>query len=414
MAKIAMLSTGEEVLHGDIFDTNAAWLSEYLFEQGLALTKRSTVGDHLTMLIEELVMLSFNNDIVIVNGGLGPTTDDMSAEAIAAAAEVELELNEGWLAHMQQFFLTRGKTMPESNIKQAMLPVGSELIDNPIGTACGFKVRLNDCDLYFTPGVPREFKQMIENEVCPQMKSSVTELEPLRFSRLFTFGSTESQLSDILSKFDLPANYTLGYRSALPFIEVKLMGPTDNVEVRAKLVQMIYQLISDYVVSIDETMIAHIGHLLVEKDLTVSLAEESTYGYLSYWSNSDKNAQSKIGSAWVLGSDSPCLIAENDPLAAALALGAASKDRCKSDISVVTGELDGQTFSLAVATDQGEWGQVLSFNRQYSADDARIVIATIAMDMLRRVLSSTHVFANYSSVTRSKELFIPASMLNSK
>ncbi|MDN2481021.1 CinA family nicotinamide mononucleotide deamidase-related protein [Vibrio agarivorans] len=411
MTKIAMLSTGEEVLHGDIVDTNAAWLSEYLFEQGLALTKRSTVGDQLSTLIEELVMLSFNNDIVIVNGGLGPTSDDMSAEAIAAAAEVELELHEPWVTHMETFFASRGKVMPESNIKQAMLPVGSELIDNPIGTACGFKVKLNDCDLYFTPGVPREFKQMIQNEVCPRMKASVQKLEPLRFSRFYTFGSTESQLSDILAKFDLPPGYSIGYRSALPFIEVKLMGPTDNVEVRVKLVQMLYQLIADFVVSIDEKMMAHIGHLLVEKGLTVSLAEESTYGYLSYWANSDKQAQSKIGSAWVLGSDSPCLIKDNDPMAAALALAAASKERCQSDISVVTGEMDGKTFSIAIATEQGEWGQVLSFNRQYSDEDARVVIATIAMDMLRRVLSATNVFANYAAVTRSKELFIPASML---
>ncbi|MDR9829157.1 CinA family nicotinamide mononucleotide deamidase-related protein [Vibrio sp. FNV 38] len=411
MTKIAMLSTGEEVLHGDIVDTNAAWLSEYLFEQGLALTKRSTVGDQLSTLIEELVMLSFNNDIVIVNGGLGPTSDDMSAEAIAAAAEVDLELDESWVRHMEQFFTTRGKVMPQSNIKQAMLPVGSELIDNPIGTACGFKVRLNDCDLYFTPGVPREFKQMIENEVCPRMKQSVAQLSPLRFSRFYTFGSTESQLNDILTKFNLPQGYVIGYRSSLPFIEVKLMGPSENVEVRAKLSQMIYQLISDYVVSIDENMMAHIGHLLVEKDLMLSIAEESTYGYLSYWANSEPQMQTKVGSAWVLGTDSPSLIKDNDPLAAALALAAASKDRCKSEVSIVTGRMENQTFSIAIATEQGEWGQVLTFNRQYNAKDSRVMIATIAMDMLRRILSATHAFANYASVTRSKEMFIPQSML---
>lgn len=79
--KIAMLSTGEEVLHGDIVDTNAAWLSSVMYEQGFALTKRSTVGDQMNALVEELLMLSFNNDVVIVNGGLGPTTDDMSSAA---------------------------------------------------------------------------------------------------------------------------------------------------------------------------------------------------------------------------------------------------------------------------------------------------------------------------------------------
>lgn len=104
MLKIAMLSTGEEVLHGDIVDTNAAWLSEQFFQKGFALTKRSTVGDSLGSLAEELLMLSFNSDIVVVNGGLGPTCDDVSTEAAAVAAEVELELYPQWLERLEAFF----------------------------------------------------------------------------------------------------------------------------------------------------------------------------------------------------------------------------------------------------------------------------------------------------------------------
>ncbi|MFA0004275.1 molybdopterin-binding protein, partial [Vibrio splendidus] len=90
MTKIAMLSTGEEVLHGDIVDTNAAWMSAEFYQHGFALAKRSTVGDQMNALVEELLMLSFNYDVVIVNGGLGPTTDDMSAAAAAAASEQKL------------------------------------------------------------------------------------------------------------------------------------------------------------------------------------------------------------------------------------------------------------------------------------------------------------------------------------
>lgn len=413
MIKIVMLSTGEEVLHGDIVDTNAAWLSEYFYQQGLPLARRSTVGDHMDTLIEELVTLSFNNDVVIVNGGLGPTTDDMSAEAMAAAAEVGLELNTQWLDRLKQFFAARGKEMPKSNIKQAMLPVGAEMIDNPVGTACGFKVRLNDCDLYFTPGVPSEFKKMITEAICPRIKAGVPTLTPMRCSRLYTFGSTESGLSDRLAKFDLPEGYEFGYRSAIPFIEVKLLGPADDIEVRVKLMQMVYKLIAEFVVSIDETMIEHIGHLLADKKLNLSIAEESTFGHLSYWVNSDEKASAQMGSAWVLGSDKPNFNHEQDPVAAALALAGASKDRCKSDVAVVTGALDNQTFAIAVATEQGEWGQLLSFNRRYNTENSKVVISTLAMDMLRRILSAASVFPEYASVTRSKEIFIPASMIES-
>ncbi|MDF5446978.1 molybdopterin-binding protein, partial [Vibrio parahaemolyticus] len=99
--KIAMLSTGEEVLHGDIVDTNAAWLSSLFYQHGFGLTKRSTVGDSLSSLVEEFLMLSFNNDVVIVNGGLGPTTDDMSAAAAARAADCKLVLFKEWLQHLE-------------------------------------------------------------------------------------------------------------------------------------------------------------------------------------------------------------------------------------------------------------------------------------------------------------------------
>src|SRR5690606_13102651 len=169
MLKIAMLSTGEEVLHGDITDTNAAWLAREFFESGFSLSKRSTVGDEKSALVEELMMLSFNSDVVIVNGGLGPTSDDLSAAAAAQAAEQQLVLSPEWLKVMEAFFAQRQVKMPESNIKQAMLPEKATIIDNPIGTACGFKMQINDCWFYFTPGVPKEFKRMVSEQILPDL-----------------------------------------------------------------------------------------------------------------------------------------------------------------------------------------------------------------------------------------------------
>ncbi|WP_434998246.1 CinA family nicotinamide mononucleotide deamidase-related protein [Vibrio scophthalmi] len=414
MLKIAMLSTGEEVLHGDIVDTNAAWLSEQFFQKGFALTKRSTVGDSLGSLAEELLMLSFNSDIVVVNGGLGPTCDDVSTEAAAVAAEVELELYPQWLERLEAFFASRGMSMPESNRKQAMLPVGAILLDNPIGTACGFKMRINECDFYFTPGVPSEFKRMTLEQIIPDMKLQHRDVLGLDCSRLYTLGTSESALSDKLDKVQLPSGYSLGYRSYLPFIEVKLFGPKGELDTRLKLMQLIFKLIDGCVVSVDEPMHAHVGNLISDKKFSISVAERSTQGRLATWLHSNEKAAEYCGHGWVLGGQVSVGGNESDVLAETLALAGATKDKCATDIAIVTGQLIEKTFTLALATPEGEWGQTLSFNRVYNRDDQALLITTIAADMLRRYLSSKTMFAQYSSLTREKEMYIPQSVLNSR
>lgn len=149
--KIEMLSTGDEVLYGQITDTNASWLAETLFSQGLVMTHRSTVGDSLDSLVEELTQRSQVADVLIVNGGLGPTSDDLSALAAAMACGVPLEMNKPWLAHIEDFFSQRGQPMALQNRKQAEIPQSAEMINNRAGTACGFSVTLNGCRIFFTP-----------------------------------------------------------------------------------------------------------------------------------------------------------------------------------------------------------------------------------------------------------------------
>lgn len=414
MLKIAMLSTGEEVLHGDIVDTNAAWLSEQFFQKGFELTKRSTVGDVLGSLVEELLMLSFNNDIVVVNGGLGPTSDDVSTEAAALAAEVELELYPQWLEQLEAFFASRGVAMPGSNRKQAMLPSGAQLLDNPIGTACGFKTMINDCAFYFTPGVPSEFKRMVLEQVLPDMKVHHQNVLGLDCSRLYTFGTSESALSDKLDKIHLPQGYSLGYRSYLPFIEVKLFGPKGELETRLKLMQLIFKLIESNVVSVDEPMHAHVGNLISDKKHSISVAERSTQGRLATLLHSNEKAADYCGHGWVLGNQVAVGGNESDVLAETLALAGATKDKCATDIAIVTGQLKDKTFTLALAAPEGEWGQTLMFNRTYNREDQAILITTVAADMLRRYLSGKTMFAQYSSLTREKEMYIPQSVLNSR
>ena len=126
-----------------IVDTNAAWLADFFFNQGLPLTRRNTVGDNLDCLVAILRERSQHADVLIVNGGLGPTSDDLSALAAATAKGEGLVLHEAWLAEMERFFRERGRVMAPSNRKQAELPASAEFINNPVGTACGFAVQLN-------------------------------------------------------------------------------------------------------------------------------------------------------------------------------------------------------------------------------------------------------------------------------
>ena len=127
------------------------------------------MGDDRESLLLAFQLAAERADAVIVNGGLGPTVDDLSQEIAAQAAGVELALNEEWLARMEEFFRRRSRVMPPNNKKQAMLPTTAEIIDNPVGTACGFALDIGRARFFFTPGVPRELRRMIEEQVIPRL-----------------------------------------------------------------------------------------------------------------------------------------------------------------------------------------------------------------------------------------------------
>ncbi|KQA22001.1 CinA family nicotinamide mononucleotide deamidase-related protein [Vibrio metoecus] len=412
MLKIAMLSTGEEVLHGDIVDSNAAWLAREFYQHGFSLSKRSTVGDSQPALVEELMMLSFNSDVVIVNGGLGPTSDDMTAEAAAQAAEQPLVMNAHWLSQLEAFFAGRGRAMPDSNRKQAMLPANAELIDNPVGTACGFKMQINDCWFYFTPGVPKEFYKMVSEQILPDLQRQFPSVLGQQCSRLYTFGTSESSISDKLDKMHLPEGYILGYRSYLPFIEVKLFGPEQDDERRLSLLKIIHAHLEQYVVSIDEPMLAYLGHMMTEKGLSLAFAEQVTQGWLSSWLLGEPQIEALAGPSWILSHKVSSELAQQDPLAAAFALAGATKDKCGTQMALVTGALKDEQVSVALSTPNGEWGQTVKFVRRFSVQEQKEWIATLAADMLLRYLTGRPMFVGYSAVERIKEMYLPKSALN--
>ena len=150
--QIEVICTGDEVLTGKIVNTNFSYIAQKLEDVGLSVRWGTTVGDDRDTLLAAFLEAGARADAVIVNGGLGPTVDDLSQEIAAKAAGDELVLNQEWLTTMEAFFARRSRVMSPNNKKQAMLPSTAEILDNPIGTACGFAMDIGKARFFFTPG----------------------------------------------------------------------------------------------------------------------------------------------------------------------------------------------------------------------------------------------------------------------
>ncbi|MGB8221790.1 MAG: competence/damage-inducible protein A, partial [Polyangiales bacterium] len=156
----AVLSIGTELTRGELVNTNAAWLGEELTKLGFDVTEHATVDDQLDRIVTLIRRFAEEHRVVIVTGGLGPTSDDLTTAAAAKAAGVALRRDESIVEGIRRKFKAFGRVMPESNAKQGDFPEGAKILSNPVGTAPGFAIRLGQALLFFTPGVPREMKHI--------------------------------------------------------------------------------------------------------------------------------------------------------------------------------------------------------------------------------------------------------------
>ncbi|HTE16319.1 MAG TPA: CinA family nicotinamide mononucleotide deamidase-related protein, partial [Burkholderiales bacterium] len=236
---IEVICTGDEVLTGKIVNTNFSYISQKLDDFGLSLTWETTVGDDRDSLLLAFQLAGQRADAVIVNGGLGPTVDDLSQEIAAKAAGVELALNEHWLATMEAYFAKRARVMPPNNKKQAMLPVGAEILDNPVGTACGFAVNIGKARFFFTPGVPRELRRMLEDQIIPRLLAKAGQQTAVFLKRFHSYGIGESHADTLLAGVEALApdgSVKLGFRAHYPQLETKLTARgVDINDIRRKL-----------------------------------------------------------------------------------------------------------------------------------------------------------------------------------
>lgn len=380
MLRVEMLSTGDEVLHGQIIDTNAAWLADYLFQQGMPMSGRETVGDNLSSLIETLQERSHIADVLIVNGGLGPTSDDLSAQAAARACGVELVEHAQWLAHMEAYFAERGRPMAASNRKQAQIPANAELLDNPVGTACGFALKLNRCILFFTPGVPSEFKVMVEQQIVPRLRERFTLPSPPLCLRLTTFGTSESDLAAELDGMPLPPDVVLGYRSSSPIIELKLTGPVTQRAAMEQAWERVRQVAGDN--TLFEGTIglpAALTQRLNQQGLKLALSEQFSAGLI--------NLQLQTEGAPLAGGEllpSHCVETLETTLARARSLA----ELTGAQLALAVSAMNGNQVSVALHTPKGGIGQTVRY--QAARHGLRLrqeSVAMLALDMLRRWLN---------------------------
>lgn len=405
---LEMISTGEEVLSGQIVDTNAAWFADNMMNLGIELTRRSTVGDRLQDLIAIFHERSQHADLILVNGGLGPTSDDLSAEAAAKALGVSLVEHQAWRQHLEQWFHKRGRTMAASNLKQCLLPEGAVLIDNPMGSAPGFRIRLNRAWLFFTPGVPIEFKQMVTGEFIPFLQQQFGIGEETRLRKLLTFGHGESTLADTIDKLPLPAGITLGYRPSPPHVEIKIFARgRDAIAAQAQFVADIEQALGEAVVSTEFATLAEQVHaLLVNGASTLSLAESCTGGMLSSQLVDFAGSSSYLRHGVVSYSNEakqmllqvPADTLKNHGAVSAetaVAMARGVREQLGSDLALsVTGiagpdggsvEKPVGTVVIALSDREQTWVQVVSLG-QRSRQLVRTMSCAVALDMLRRRL----------------------------
>lgn len=289
-----VLSTGNEVLLGDIVDTNSAFLCRQLRSSGVTVIKTSAVRDDMTALVREIKSIASAADVCVMTGGLGPTPDDLTAEAFAKAAGVKIELDTAALDSMKKYFDKRGVVLTPANEKQAMLPLGAKFMENLHGTAPGFSITVNNCRFFCMPGVSREMERMFDLKVRPKLHEMTGHAGEIQVLSLMVFGMPESRVGQALSGFALQfPDIHLGFRIRFPMIEVRLSllkevvsdseEGLDGARQMNQAKQWVMEQLGTKVIS-DQglTLAQEIGRLLKKRGQTLSVAESCTGGLVAH------------------------------------------------------------------------------------------------------------------------------------
>lgn len=288
MVKAELLTIGDEILYGQIVDTNAQWMSVELGNVGVKVIRKTSVGDEESEILTAFAEAEKRADIILITGGLGPTSDDLTKPCLAKYFNCEMKIHEEALAEVTDFFKSRGRELSEVNRNQALLPVCCEKITNSMGTAPGMWFPRNGKVFVSMPGVPHEMKRMMTNIVIPKIKATFP-TPAIHHKIIQTIGIGESVLAEKISDWEksLPAHMKLAYLPSLGEVKLRLTGIGQSrsaLEAEANaLTEKLKERVGQFIFGYGEDPIeVVIGNTLREKKLTLAVAESCTGGYLSH------------------------------------------------------------------------------------------------------------------------------------
>ncbi|MFT4823097.1 MAG: nicotinamide-nucleotide amidase [Halioglobus sp.] len=406
--KVQLLLTGNEIMSGDTVDSNSALIARRLTELALGVYRKVTVGDDVPLLREELLAMAAASDVIIVNGGLGPTIDDLTAEVVASAAGVPIEEHPQAMAHLDSWCTKRNLTLNAANRKQAMLPAGAKIIDNPIGSAVGFETQIGHCRVMCTPGVPSELIAMMDL-IIEDLGQKLQRPAQRNIIRLQTFGLGESTAQQMISDQlkDWPEAVDLGFRAGAPQMEIKLtIDDKASIDAQLQCKAQLEALFGAHIIGEGDTLLAErVLQLLTEQGKTVTTAESCTGGLIASMLTRIPGASSGFHGGFVtyendikhrvLGVEQESLRSEgavSETVVRQMAKGAMEKTGADYAIAVsgIAGP-EGGTDEKPVGTVWLAWG---------SAEDIRTrclcwpvertlfqtMVAAAGLDMIRRIL----------------------------
>lgn len=283
MPDVILLAQGNELTTGAVTDTNSSWMAGRLWALGLPVRRVIVAPDDIADLQSILAEASRLAQVVVSTGGLGPTRDDLTAEAAARAFGLELALDPDALAQVEARFARWGRPMAASNRKQAVLPRGCAVLENHWGTAPAFSIDTGNCVLFFLPGVPREMRKLFETAVEPALTERFSVVPPVLHT-VRTVGVGESELETRLQDVRFEG-LELGFRSAFPENQVKLLFQPDVPEtVRYETLDAVLDRIGSSAYGVDSGDLAEVvGAALAEQGATLALAESCTGGRIAAW-----------------------------------------------------------------------------------------------------------------------------------
>ncbi len=405
--KAEIISVGTEILLGDILDTNSQYLAVRLPPMGIDLYYMSKVGDNLQRLAETIGRAHKRADLVLITGGLGPTEDDLTREAIALTLDEEMYVDADTERRLRAFFAARGFTFPERNVKQAMLIPSAQAIPNPRGTAPGWWVEKDGRFIVAMPGPPAELSRMWEVEVAPRLGQLATG-DVIASRTLKTIGIGEAHLDEMVSPLLKSENPTIGVYAKPDGVHLRLTAKAATQEAARRLIQPMEEelrrLVGDAVWGVDDdTLEAAIGAMLKERALTLATMESCTGGLLAstitdvpgssvyfkggYVAYTARMKMSLAVSAELIEKHG----AVSDEVAADMAR--AARSNADADLGVaVTGvagpdELEGKPpGQMHIAVDDGTKPQSISYTYYQGRAASKRRAVTSALALLRRAL----------------------------